>query len=117
MSLFDELFNFSGAHDFPIDVIETDDAYLLEMEVPGIKADQIEIGVESDHIKIEINNTVEDEESKFIHRERPSGKYSRRMNFGKPINAQEAKSTMKDGILTITLPYAETAKRVKLLIE
>ena len=115
MNIFDEIFTLNNRRHFPVDIMEKDNAYELEMEIPGISKENVEIIVEHDHIEIKISDD-EDSENQYIHKERPVGKYSRRMNFGKPVDAINASSSIKNGILTINLPYAEMAKRVSLSI-
>jgi HSP20 family protein len=117
MSLFDELFGLKSQKVIiPVDILEGDNSYVLELEVPGIKNDQIEVSIEFDHIVITIDNARDDEEVKYLHRERAVGQYKRRLNFGKPIDSKKASSVLSNGILTIELPYAPEAKKVTLQI-
>ena len=101
---------------FPLDVIELDEAYLIEADLPGVLAEQVEINVNYDHIEISVNLDIETEE-KFVHRERPfRGKLSRRLSFNKPINAQLATTKLENGILSVELPLAPEAQQVTLAI-
>ena len=100
---------------FPINVIEEENKFLLELSVPGLK--QEDVAIELLHDSIDIKITIpEEEDVKYLHRERGSGEFSRKLSFGKPIDTTKATSTLNNGILTIELPLAEEAKIVKLAI-
>jgi HSP20 family protein len=102
------------------DVKETDDEIIIETNLPGIKKDELEIEAtpEGVTIRAEVNGKKEHKkEDKIIRRERYARQYLRRIGFSVPVKATEAKSTLKDGVLTLNFPKAEEYKPVKLIPE
>lgn len=102
-------------HVFPVDIFEENEKYILEAELPGVKSKELEVKVSHDHIEISVKIEI-DEELEYLHRERPSGDFTRRLNFSKPLDSSKSKLTLKNGIMRIELPYAPEAKVVKLAI-
>lgn len=108
----------------PVDIKETDDEFILTAEIPGFTTDEIEIELSSDQLIIKAEHKSEDEKtdgegdkSRFVYRERRERKFMRRFNFRKPVDTTKATSSLKDGLLSITLPKAEGAKAIKLIPE
>ena len=106
----------------PVDLLENDDEYIIIANVPGISKENIEIDVNAKYLELRANieeSEEKDEEensTQFLHRERTTTSFLRRFKFAQPINSKEAVTSLKDGVLTITLPKSEEAKSVKLTV-
>lgn len=116
----------------PVDLLENEDAYIIVANVPGISKEDIEIEVNHEYLELRANLDKTDETSEetgeskeekkdetniqFLHRERYSSSFRRRFKFSKPVNSKDATTSLKDGVLTITLPKSEEAKSVKLTV-
>ena len=92
---------------FRTDVQETDEAYILETDLPGFKKEDIDVQIKEDvlTIKAERHAAHENKEEKnnYVRIERSSGVYSRSFDVsGVDTNAIKAK--YEDGVLTLTLP-------------
>ena len=103
------------------DVKETEDKFIIDMNVPGMKPEDVNIEATSDYIEIKAEKTENADEKKIQekgwtarHIERRSEKYYRKMHFNIPVDAQNAKLELKNGVLHIELPKSPEAKKVQL---
>jgi len=115
----DDLFNaFFGV--WPaLDVAENDNAFLIKAEVPGCKADDIDISVHGSTLSISGEKKKEEEkkEKGYYHLERSYGNFRREISLPTDVDAAKIDAACKDGVLTITLPKAERAKAVKVKVK
>lgn len=94
---------------------ERDDALLIEMEVPGVKNEQIDISVAGDELSVKINRPeIEQEGVTYHRRERPVGVMTRLLRLPIEVNSEKVEAELHDGVLKITLPKAESAKPRKI---
>ncbi|MBN1614348.1 MAG: Hsp20/alpha crystallin family protein [Deltaproteobacteria bacterium] len=103
----------SAAGVFPMmNVTEDKEAYFVRAELPGLKADELDISVTGDTLSIsgERKLSVEDEKAQYHRRERDAGRFSRIVSLPAQINTDKVEARCADGILTVTLPKAESAK-------
>ena len=110
----------STAGVFPLmNLTEDNDAYYIRAELPGMKADEIELSVTGDSISISGERKIanEDTDAKYHRRERESGKFSRILNLPGPINIEKVDASSVDGVLTIKLPKSEAAKPRQITIK
>ncbi len=96
-------------------VWEQGDALLVEMEVPGVKSDQVDISVAGGELSVKINRPEAAPEGVTYHRrERPAASLSRVLRLPVEVDANRVEAELRDGILLITLPKAESAKPRKI---
>ncbi len=98
---------------FPLmNVTEDKDNYYVRAELPGLKADELDISVTADAFSItgERKLPAEDEKAQYHRREREAGTFSRIVNLPTPIDADKVQARCVDGVLTVTLPKAESVK-------
>lgn len=104
----------------PLDLIEEENSFVIEADLPGFSVEEIDIEATFDQLVISANKIVDEEEaevdSKFIRRERLTKNLTREVHFNRPVNASEAKVSLKNGVLTIIVPIAKEAQKVKLSI-
>lgn len=95
-----------------VDLSESDDSLQIRMDVPGIKAEEINIEVSGNTIRISGEHKEEKEEKgKTFHRlERKSGSFTRALTLPAGVKEDKVSAECKDGVLTITLPKTEVAK-------
>jgi HSP20 family protein len=91
-----------------IDLQEKDDNYILRAIVPGLKADDLNIQVLEDVVTIE--GEFKGEENEFLVRELPHGTFRRSLRLPVALDAEKAEAKITDGLLTLTLPKAESAR-------
>jgi HSP20 family protein len=91
-----------------INVREEDDAYVLSALVPGIQADELRIQVLDDVVRIQ--GGYKADESKYLVREIPTGSFTRTLRLPAPIDAEHVEADVTNGVLTLRLPKAESAR-------
>ena len=98
-----------------INVHEEDDAYILSALVPGLKAEDLNIQVLEDIVRIEGEYKAQD--NNYLVREIPSGFFTRTLRLPSIIDADHIEANIADGVLTLTLPRAESARPKKISVK
>lgn len=98
-----------------INIREEEDSYVLSALVPGIKAEELNIQVLEDVVRIEGEYQMDD--SKYLIRELPGGSFTRTLRLPAPIDAGHAEAEVIDGVLTLRLPKAESARPKQIKIK
>ena len=98
------------------DVKELDHGYLLDVELPGFKKDEIEIQLQDGYLTISANKQIEKEEKKekgrYIRQERYGGQCSRSFYVG-DIRPEDIQAKYEDGVLRVQIPREEESKLQK----
>jgi HSP20 family protein len=98
---------------FPLmNVSEDKDNYYVRAELPGIKADELDISVTGKDLSIAGERKIasEDEKAKYHRREREAGRFSRIISVPGEIDAERVDAGCADGVLTVVLPKAQAVK-------
>ncbi|MCX6346296.1 MAG: Hsp20/alpha crystallin family protein, partial [Armatimonadetes bacterium] len=97
----------------PVDIWETDDEVKLRLDVPGVEPKNIEIYTTENNIciKAEMKREEEEKTGGFYRMERRCGSFERSIGLPASVTPDQAKATFKHGVIEITLPKAEEAKR------
>jgi HSP20 family protein len=98
---------------FPLmNVTEDKDNYYVRAELPGLKADDLELSVTGDTLSISGERKIpaEDEKAQYHRREREAGRFSRIVSLPAQLDTGKVAASCTDGVLTVTLPKAEEAK-------
>ena len=98
-----------------INVREEDDAYILSALVPGLKSDELNIQVLEDVVRIQ--GEYKADENKYLVRELPQGLFTRTLRLPAPIDAEHVEADITDGVLTLRLPKAESARPKQIKIK
>jgi HSP20 family protein len=95
-----------------LDVRETEEAYVVETDLPGMAAEEITVEVEGPYVVVKGERHAEHEETKegVKRAERRFGKFYRRVALPEAAKAEEAEARYANGVLTVTVPKAEEAK-------
>ncbi len=95
-----------------VDVAETDENIVVTAELPGVKQNDVEITVVNDVLTLKGEKKEEKEIKKEnYHRiERSYGSFQRSITLPTGVQADKAKASYKDGVLTVTIPKVEEAK-------
>jgi HSP20 family protein len=98
------------------DIYETESAYSIAMDLPGIDRTTLEIDVDENRLSIKGTRVIE--ESNQHRSERPSGKFARSFTVPGSVDQASIGAEYKDGVLEITLPKRkeQKAKRVEIKV-
>ncbi|PYL73104.1 MAG: heat-shock protein Hsp20 [Verrucomicrobia bacterium] len=97
-------------------VVEAGDGYTLEVEMPGVNKDGLEISVENNEVTIFGRRSRPGVEGKLIHRESRPENYRRTFELDPSIDADKIGAKIDQGIITLTLPKAEHVKPRKIAV-
>ena len=102
-----------------VDIFEEPDVIRLVAEVPGVKPQDVQISVEGHLLTIKgTKEQVAEEKAEKVHRyERTYGAFERSFTLSTSIDPNKIKATYDLGVLTVTLPKAETAKPHLITVE
>ncbi|MGV4927216.1 Hsp20/alpha crystallin family protein (plasmid) [Streptomyces sp. BHT-5-2] len=94
----------------PADLHETDEAYVVECELPGITRQDIDVEVGEHEVSISGEFRAAEREGAPRHRGRPTGAFEYRALLPVDVKADEVTAGLSDGVLTVTIPKAQAAR-------
>ncbi len=96
----------------PLDVVEEGDDLLVRASLPGVSPEEIDVSIEDQILTIKAEAKVEEErkEGGYLMKERRSGSFHRSLRLPDTVDADKAKTLYENGVLTVTLPKAESKK-------
>ncbi len=108
----------AGAFSPALDVKETDDGFTLHVELPGVKAEDVEVSLEDNVLTVAGERNFYDETDGEGYRriERRFGKFHRAVRLPDRVSPDKVEATYTDGILTVNVPKAEEAKPRKITV-
>lgn len=91
-----------------VDISEDELKYTIEAEIPGVKEEDIEIGLENKLLTVSGKKEIQqkEEERKFSRTERVFGSFKRSFNLPETISAEQITAKFSNGILIIEIPKA-----------
>ena len=98
------------------------EAYILSALVPGLKSEELNIQVLENVVRIQgeyKGSRPEDkaDESNYLVRELPDGSFARTLRLPAAIDAEHVEANITDGVLTVRLPKAESARPKQIKIK
>jgi HSP20 family protein len=95
----------------PLDLYRSGDHFVLHCDLAGIDPGSVQVGVENRVLTIRAERTPRtDDDVQWIRRERATGTFERRLTLGDGLDLDHIAATWQDGVLTLTIPVADTAK-------
>jgi HSP20 family protein len=91
------------------EVSETDDAYLVHVELPGIRKDQVDVQLVDRELVIS-GDIKESENGRRRRSSRRTGRFEYRTYLPADVKADQVSAQLADGVLTVTVPKSEAAK-------
>ena len=91
------------------------EAYILSALVPGLKSEDLNIQVLEDVLRIE--GEYKADENQYLMRELPNGSFTRTLRLPSTIQADAVEAHITDGVLTLRLPKAESARPKKIQVK
>jgi HSP20 family protein len=98
-----------------VDIVDRDDDILVRADVPGVKKENLDVSLTDNTITINGSTSEEKKEEKgdYYRSETMKGEFSRTMSLPSDVDGSKAATTFKDGVLEVTVPKVEKAKRIK----
>lgn len=97
-----------GARFLAVNVRDEDEAFVLTALVPGLKANDLDIQVLEDVVRIE--GKFAQDENEYLLQELPNGSLRRELRMPAALDADKVEAKITDGVLTLRLPKAESAR-------
>lgn len=102
----------------PMDVWRDGDNFVVELDLPGIKADSIDSTVDHGALMVRAERPYAGEEGRdWVAAERPHGVFSRQLFLGDQLDTDNIAADYTDGVLRLTVPVAEQAKPRKIAVQ
>lgn len=97
--------------DPPMDLYETDDAFILEADLPGITCGDIQLTIQDGHLVLRGSRSVEKRFTggRFHIMERSAGHFVRVLELPEAVDREAVQSECRDGVLKVVLPKAKRA--------
>lgn len=103
----------------PTDIAETEDAYHISLEMPGLREEDIHVQMQDGHLVVsaERRDRREDEGRTWHRIEQRFGRMSRTIALPKGVKSDAVEASYRQGLLTLTVPKAPEAKPVRIQIK
>jgi HSP20 family protein len=116
----DDFFRFPVWNDMAIrnplhDIIETDKEYVVEMQLAGVKKEDIKLNLDNDVLSITAERKENDQ--KFNRKQTFYGKYQKSFTLPQAIDVEKIEASFDDGILKLNIPKAEEEPKITKHIE
>lgn len=96
-----------GSRSPALDVAETDRAYSVRLEMPGVNKDDVKVSIEGRQVSVQAQTKREDERKegeRIVYRERSVASYARTFTLPAEIDQTEASARLENGVLALELP-------------
>jgi HSP20 family protein len=102
-----------------VDLIDRDTEVVIRAELPGVKKEDLDVSMSGNTVTLRASTKQEQKEEKgsFYRRELSQGQFQRTMTLPVAVKGEEAKASFKDGILELSFPKVEAAKRKTIKVE
>lgn len=99
------------------DAWESSDELMIELSLPGVNPDDVDIVFEQDTLTIQGNFQNSEEGRNWVLRERPRGTFRRRFTLQVPVDVEKVEANYQNGILSLRLPKSEVVKPRKISVK
>lgn len=103
-----------AGNNLPLDVFETDNSYVIYTAIPGIDPENINVSMEDDVLTISgevaAPHFEEKENVRALVQERATGKFTRSVRVGDPVDSEKIEAAYENGVLKLTLPKTPAAQ-------
>jgi HSP20 family protein len=102
-----------------VDVVDRDNEILIRAEVPGVKKEDLDVSMTDNTVTIKGSTSHEEKEEKgdYYRHEISKGSFSRTVALPGDVDSDKCKTRFKDGVLELTVPKVEKAKRRTIKVE
>ena len=107
-----------GANQAPMDVYTEGDGYVVEVALPGIKPEDINVEMVGNTLSISGQYQAEAPEGRqYLVRQRPSGTFQATVTLPEAAEAAQAQATFEHGLLRLNIPKSESAKPKRIALK
>jgi HSP20 family protein len=101
-----------------LDIYETDDEFIIQSTVAGVKPEDLDISIDGDLVSIKGSRErfSEEKKGKYIYQECYWGEFSREIILPEEVDETKIEATIKNGVFTLKLPKAHKSKKKKIEI-
>ena len=105
-----------GIQGYPVDLYETGEALVLEMAVPGIEADELDISIEGRQLSVQgvVPQPEQDDNQRYWLQTIPRGDFRRTVTLPTTVQVDQAEATVHNGILKLHMPKVNEARARKI---
>lgn len=100
----------------PMDAWRDGDTFVIEFDLPGVRAEAIDLDVERNVVTVRAERPPRDEGREMLASERTQGVFSRQLVLGDNLDTDKIQASVDLGVLTLRIPVAERAKPRKISI-
>lgn len=100
----------------PMDAWREGDQLVLELDLPGVSAESIDIQVERNVLSVSAERLPRNGDWELLAGERPRGRFSRQLVLGDNLDLEQLEASYDAGVLRLAIPVAEKAKPRKIAI-
>jgi HSP20 family protein len=100
----------------PLDAWRDGDTFIVEMDLPGIAPESLDVNVEQDMLTVRAERPEPADGRNWLVTERPHGVFTRQLSLGKDVDHDKITADYTDGVLVLKIPVAETAKPRKIAV-
>ena len=93
-----------------VDIDETEDAFVVKAELPGVEKDDVTVNIDNGILTIKGEKKIETEDKKHHRVECTYGSFVRSFTLPQEIKAEKIEAEYKNGVLTLTIPKSEEVK-------
>lgn len=100
-----------------LDLYATAEAIVAKVALPGVKRQDVDISVVDRLVTISGSSGREEQTNGYVHKELRHGSFSRSLWLPTPVRPEAATASLKDGLLTLTLPKTDHAAMTQVKVE
>jgi len=97
-----------GTQSAAVDVVDREDEFEVTVDLPGFEPDDVDLNVVDQTLTIDAERDEEHsaEDEDYVHHERSRRSLSRRVRLPEPVDVDDVRAAMENGVLSLTLPKA-----------
>lgn len=103
----------SSSLHFDVDTEETDTAYIVRADMPGVSRENLEVNLEDGYLNISAerndSRTEENNDKNYYYSERSFGSFRRSFALPRNVNDEDVRAAYNDGVLTVTIGKRENS--------
>jgi HSP20 family protein len=102
----------------PMDAIRKGDEFLIQMDLPGVDADSVDLTVEDNVLTVKVERPAPEleDDTQALVAERPYGTFTRQLVLGDQLDTERIEASYSDGVLTLRVPVAAHAQPRKISV-